>query len=279
MDNDQRIKKYRVAGGGSIQLHVEETGNPKGRPLLFIHGFCQSQWVWRAQTKSYLANEFRIVTMDNRGHGLSDKPRDAYGDSKVWADDLQAVIDTLHLDSPILIGWSYGGLIIFDYLRHYGEGRISGVNLVGARSRIGILEAVEETGEDYISLRPSLLSNNFSEGVEASEKFIKLCTNRELSPEDFYFFLGFNVIVPPYVRDGLMSRSISNDDLLPTLQKPFLISHGVAERIVLPRHAQYNARLLKNSKLSLYEDVGHMPFQENNERFNRELKNFVNSLS
>lgn len=153
------------------------------------------------------------------------------------------------------------------------------MNLVGARSRIGILEAVEETGEDYISLRPSLLSNNFSEGVEASEKFIKLCTNRELSPEDFYFFLGFNVIVPPYVRDGLMSRSISNDDLLPTLQKPFLISHGVAERIVLPRHAQYNARLLKNSKLSLYEDVGHMPFQENNERFNRELKNFVNSLS
>ena len=54
--------------------------------------------------------------MDIRGHGLSDKPRDVYGDSKLWADDVHAVITTLGLHTPVLSGWSYGGVITSDYV-------------------------------------------------------------------------------------------------------------------------------------------------------------------
>ena len=42
-------------------------------------------------------------------------------DSKLWADDVNAVIEALSLDHPILCGWSYGPLVILDYIRHYGE--------------------------------------------------------------------------------------------------------------------------------------------------------------
>jgi pimeloyl-ACP methyl ester carboxylesterase len=59
--------------------------------------------------------------MDVLGHGLSDKPRDGYTDSRLWADDINAAIEALGFDRPILCGWSYGPLIILDYLRHYGE--------------------------------------------------------------------------------------------------------------------------------------------------------------
>lgn len=90
-------KTYKVKGGGGIQLHVVEEGNPQGRPVLFIHGFSQCHLSWIRQLDSDLAREFRLVAMDMRGHGQSDKPRDAYGDSKLWADDVQGVIQSLEL--------------------------------------------------------------------------------------------------------------------------------------------------------------------------------------
>jgi hypothetical protein len=46
--------------------------------------------------------------------------------------------------------------------------------------------------------------------------------------------LGYNVCAPPYVRQGLFSRAFHNDDLLPTIRKPVLITHGSADAIVNP---------------------------------------------
>ena len=79
------MKAHTVTGGGGIKLHVEETGNPNGRPMLFIHGFSQCRLAWTKQLTSDLADDFRLVALDIRGHGLSEKPRDAYGDSQLWA--------------------------------------------------------------------------------------------------------------------------------------------------------------------------------------------------
>ena len=272
------IKSYRVSGGGGLTLYVEEAGNPRGIPLLFIHGFNQCRLAWRKQIHSSLAQDFRLVALDNRGHGLSDKPANAYGDSALWADDIQAVITGLELDRPILVGWSYGGLIIFDYLRFHGEKNIRGVNLVNARSRIGTEAALAETGAEYLALRPGFFSDNVMESIKAQEQFIRLCTYREPSPEDLYFFLGFNSIVPPYVRQGLMSRCFDNDSLLASLQIPFLITHGQEDRILPPSHALHNAGLLSRATLSWYGETGHNPFWERDERFNNELSSFALSL-
>ena len=122
---------YRVTGGGGLKLHVQETGNPHGKPILFIHGFSQCRLAWNKQLPSDLAHDFRLVAMDVRGHGWSEKPRDAYGDSQLWADDVHAVIRTLGLDHPVLSGWSYGGIMMLDYVHAYGEDQIAGTNWVG----------------------------------------------------------------------------------------------------------------------------------------------------
>ena len=102
------MKTHRIAGGAGVQLHVVETGNPQGRPILFIHGASQCWLQWNRQMNSSLAEEHRLVALDMRGHGISDKPHDGYNDSKLWAEDVHAVIQALNLDHPVLrlVLWS-----------------------------------------------------------------------------------------------------------------------------------------------------------------------------
>src|SRR5215216_3679350 len=118
-----------VTGGGGVQLHVVEAGNPRGRPIVFIHGLSQCWLAWSRQLRSDLADDYRLVAMDLRGHGRSEKPRAGYADARLWADDVGAVIRALGLDRPVLCGWSYGALVILDYLRHRGEDGIGGIHL------------------------------------------------------------------------------------------------------------------------------------------------------
>jgi pimeloyl-ACP methyl ester carboxylesterase len=270
---------YTVTGGGGCQLHVEEAGNPEGRPILFIHGYSQCRLSWSRQMQSDLADDFRLVAIDNRGHGLSDKPRDAYGDSKLWADDIQAVITTLGLDRPILSGWSYGGVIIFDYVRTYGEDRIGGINIVAAISKLGTERALSVITPEFLALAPGFFSNDAMESVGALEALLRMVFYEVPAPADFYAMLGFNAIVPPHVREALFSRSLENDDLLAQIRKPVLITHGQDDAIVRPTAAEQHAAAIPHARLSLYPRVGHAPFWEDADRFNRELREWVASRS
>jgi non-heme chloroperoxidase len=272
------MNAHKVTGGGGLQLYVDETGNPNGRPILFIHGFSQCRLAWSKQLDSDLAQDFRLVAMDIRGHGLSEKPRDAYNDSKLWADDVQAVIQTLGLDHPVLSGWSYGGVIICDYLRFYGEDRIGGINLVGAVTKLGTDAALAVIGPDLLAHVEGLFSTDVEESVRTLQTFLRLCVYEEPSPRDLYFFLGYNMIVPPYVRQGLFSRALENDDLLPKIRKPVLITHGEKDALVLLTAAQQHAAAIRQARTSFYPNVGHAPFWEDAPRFNRELRAFAESL-
>ncbi len=269
------MKTHEIKGGGGLQLHVEETGNTRGRPILFIHGFSQCRLAYTKQMHSDLAKDFRLVAMDIRGHGLSDKPRDAYGDSKLWADDVQAVIQSLKLARPILSGWSYGGVIICDYIRFYGEDRIGGINLVGAVSKLGTDAAFALISKEFLGIAPGFFANDVQESVKSLTAFMRMCMHKAPSPQDFYLAVGYNTIVPPYVREGLFSRKLENDDLLPKIRKPVLITHGAKDAIVLPEAARQHAKAIPHAKLSVYPNVGHAPFVENAPRFNRELRAFA----
>jgi pimeloyl-ACP methyl ester carboxylesterase len=67
------MNQHTVRGGGDIALRVDETGDP----ILFGHGYTRSRLSRDEQTSSDLADEFRLVATDDRGHGLSDDPTDA----------------------------------------------------------------------------------------------------------------------------------------------------------------------------------------------------------
>jgi len=169
------MKHHMVSGGGGIQLHLVETGNSSGRPIVFVHGFSQCCLAWTRQMNSALAESYRLVAIDMRGHGLSDKPREGYADSQLWADDVQAVIQALDLNHPVLCGWSYGPLMILDYLRHYGEDSIGGVNFVGGVTKLGGDEATSVLTADFLSLIPGFFSVDAEESVRSLGALLRLC--------------------------------------------------------------------------------------------------------
>ncbi len=263
----------RVTGGAGAEIFVEEYGDRSGRPVLFIHGLSQCGLSWSGQLQSRLGSRLRLVAMDLRGHGRSDRPDD-YADSALWADDVHAVIDALELDRPILCGWSYGGVVIADYLSRYGEQAIGGINLVGAVSRLGE-PALPYFGAEFVATLPGLCSTEVQTSMSALTTFLRLTTQAEPSPEVFYRALGYTSAVPPYVRQALLSRTLVHDDVLRRLTCPVLITHGIEDRIVLPAMAEYHARLMPHARTSYYAGVGHTPFREDPARFNAELEAFA----
>jgi len=241
------MKHHMVSGGGGIQLHLVETGNPSGYPIVFVHGLSQCWLSWARQLNSALADNYRLVAIDIRGHGQSDKPREGYGDSQLWADDMHAVIQALKLDHPVLCGWSYGPLVILDYLRHYGEDSIGGVNFAGGVTKLGSDEAA------------SVLSADF------------------LSSEERYLMLGYSVSVPPYVRQALLSRSFSNDDLLPKLRKPALITHGTDDAVVKSAVIDQQMKRISGARIRMLA-TGHACFWDDAAGYNRCLQEFIEGL-
>ncbi len=272
------MKSHRITGGGGTRLHLVETGNATGRPILFIHGFSQCWLAWSRQLSSELADRYRLVAMDMRGHGLSDKPREGYADSRLWADDVNAAMQAMNLDHPILCGWSYGPLVILDYIRHYGEDSISGVHFVGGVTKLGTEQAMSVLTPEFLNLVPGFFASEIEESIRSLESLLRMFFVREISAADLYLMLGYNLSVPPYVREGLFSRSFDNDDLLPKIRTPVLITHAARDAIVKPAVVDQHKASMAHAQVHMMENVGHAAFWDDAASFNRHLRDFSESL-
>jgi pimeloyl-ACP methyl ester carboxylesterase len=272
------MKHHSIEGGGGLSLHAVDAGNPAGRPILFIHGFSQCWLSWSRQLASNLAEDYRLVALDMRGHGLSGKPRDAYGDPRLWADDIDAVIRSLRLDNPILCGWSYGPLVILDYIRHHGEDDIGGIHLVGAVTGLGTEKVLAVLSPAFLALVPGFFASDVEQSARSLEALLRLCVVNEPSAEDVYLTLGFSLSVPPWVRQGLFSRSFDNDDLLPKIRKPVLITHGTKDAVVNPVVVEEHKAAMPHAQIHLMEDLGHAPFWDDARAFNDRLRAFAEAL-
>lgn len=269
------VKLRTVQGSGGVELCVAEAGNPEGRPVVLVHGFCQSHESWESQLHSALGLDFRLVAPDLRGHGRSGKPEDAYANSRIWAEDLHAVITTLGLKRPVLVGWSYGGVVLTDYLRHHGQENVAGVHFVGALTRLGKPEFFADFGGEFLQLLPTLLSPDADQGRQALETFADLLSQRPLEPQQRAAVLRYSSVVPLHVRLGIGQRVVDGAEVLRGLKVPVLATHGEADRVVLAETSRHIAALAPNAELSLYPGVGHSPFMEDAGRFNEELARFV----
>lgn len=91
----------------SIKICYEERG--KGEPVILIHGFGVTKEEWIAQFVP-LSEHFRVIRLDNRGAGKSDRPNEPYF-MEMFADDVVGLMDYLKIDKAHIIGWSLGGMI------------------------------------------------------------------------------------------------------------------------------------------------------------------------
>lgn len=269
------MRTHTVTGGGGVGLHVVESGPAAAPPVLLLHGYSQCHRSWREQFDSALADEFRLVAVDSRGHGQSEKPHDAYGDTDLWADDVRAVVESLDLSDVVLVGWSYAGLTALDYLSVYGTDRVAGLNLVGAVSAIGTEAATALLGRTYLDLMDGMTSTDAEECIEALGAFVRLCRHDEMPLDEFHRTLGYSAVTPPRVRDALRARTVDHEDVLEALDVPLSLTHGVEDRIVDVAIVDRHADLADDVRTARYPGVGHAPFVERPDRYDEELRAFV----
>jgi pimeloyl-ACP methyl ester carboxylesterase len=272
------MQNHTILGGEGVHLHLVEAGNPRGRPILFLHGLSQCWLTWQRQLESDLADDYRLVAMDLRGHGLSEAPVGGYADSAVWAADVRAALEGLQLDHPVLCGWSYGPLVTLDYVRHCGDGGLGGVVFVGGVTKLGSPAALSVLTPEFLGLVPGFFSTDVSESVRSLDGLLGLCFLRPLSPEERFLMLGYAVSVPPGVRQALLSRPLDNDDLLPTIRTPTLIVHGAEDRVVQPTVVEQHKAGIPQAQIHLMGHAGHAAFWDDAPAFNHRLRSFCQGL-
>jgi non-heme chloroperoxidase len=267
------MKVQEVRGGGGLRLHVREWGKADGPPILFIHGLSQNHLCWARQYQSTLADEFRLVAYDLRGHGMSQAPLEPehYTDGRLWADDVAAIIEQLGLDRPVLVGWSYGGFIICDYLRAHGQDRIAAVDLVAGAVKLGPAAFGTLIGPGFLDHFADATADDLPTNIRGMRGLVKGWPATPYPPEEVETLLCSAMTVPARIRANLAAREIDGDDVLRTLRVPALVTQGRADTVVLPAMAEHVLATCPAAEPSWYDGVGHTPFLEAPERFNREL--------
>ena len=283
MESRQMItprQTHTVTGWDGVPLHVPEYGAAEGRPVVLIHGWSQSHQSWTRQLTGPLAAQCRLIVPDLRGHGLSGKPAGAeqYDNSAPWAGDTHAIIATLRLDKPLLVGWSMGGWVVQDYLRVHGDRAISGFSLVGSSATTGRhspVEALERRENDTAVRATGMYGDELGANLAATVAFVKACFATPPTPDDLATMVGFNMLCPPHVRAAARKR---HEDYRPDLAKttvPALVQWGVHERLVVDPMQRQTVAALPNGRGIEYAHSGHAPFWEEPDTFNIHLLDFI----
>jgi non-heme chloroperoxidase len=265
-----------VRAPDGTRLAVYEWGNAAGPEVLLVHGFAQCHLCFAPQFRSALATHCRLVAYDQRGHGASDQPRDAaaYQGSRVWADDLAAVLAAKRLERPVLVGWSMGGRVIRQYLMNHGDARLAGINFVASQ----VIEDPRCRGPAAPKVPPE--GQSLEAEIDAAIAFLDGCYGKKPSEADFRRALAYNMMVPATVRRAIAGWSTDASQTIAALRKvrvPTLVTHGRKDTVVLPAAADMTLAAIPHARLSWFDDCGHSPFCEDASRFNDELMAFVQS--
>ena len=156
-----------------LGLNVREW-HGEGRHFLLVHGLSSNARTWDGVAARLAGQGHRVVAVDQRGHGLSDKPDDGYSFDEVTA-DLRELIAGMKLHRPVVAGQSWGGNVVLDLAARF-PGLTSGVVLVDG----GFIELSSRPGATWetisVELRPPDLDGmprqQFEERVRSRHAFM-----------------------------------------------------------------------------------------------------------
>lgn len=246
----------RVTSADGTTLLVEEAGNRGAPALVFLHGIAQSRESFRDVLGGPLARDHHLVAFDLRGHGDSDKPTtdDAYAGGTRLGEDLAAVI--AGLDRPTIVAWSYGGVVVGEYLRQYGDGGLGAVVFVGAAVKLG-KAAKGLLGPTMLSNGRGLVSEDPATYLATSRTFLEGCLT---TPHDVAPLVAEMQRVPAHARRALLTRT---EDFAPELaasKLPFATIHGAEDTVILPAMSEAVAAAHPATRAIVLPAVGHAPW-------------------
>lgn len=259
-----------VSSDGTPIAYLER-GRVGAPPLVLLHGWAQSADCWGAEVLDGLAATHHVLAPDLRGHGRSGAPWGGYDEPAAWAADLDAVLVAAGVTAPpVLVGWSYGGLVACDWLRCGGVA--AGLVLVGAVTGLGRGRAGGRVGAAMRAAMPDGLSGDPAVAVPALATFAGAMTT---DGPQVQALLGASLATPPRVRAALFARTCDSDEVLAGFVGPSLVLHGTADAVVDLSAGEHAAGLLPAARASWWEGTGHAPFLQDPARFVAEVAGLV----
>ena len=248
------------------EIFYKDWGPREAQPIMFHHGWPLSSDDWDAQMLFFLANGYRVIASDRRGHGRSSQISSGH-DMDHYASDASAVAEHLDLHDAIHIGHSTGGGQVARYVAQYGQpqGRVAKAVLVAAVPPLMVKTEANPDGtpiDVFDGFRTALAANR-------SEFF------RAVAAGPFYGFNRDGVtpsqpIIDNWWRQGMMGSALAHyegikafsetdqTEDLKSITVPVLVLQGDDDQVVPYTDAAIKQHeLLANSTLKIYEGYPH----------------------
>ncbi|TCW84280.1 alpha/beta hydrolase [Burkholderia sp. SRS-46] len=266
----------------SVDIFYKDWGPRDAQVIFFHHGWPLSADDWDAQMLFFLAQGYRVVAHDRRGHGRSSQVWDGH-DMDHYADDVAAVVNHLGVQGAVHVGHSTGGGEVAHYIARHGEDRVSKAVLISA-------------------VPPIMVKTESNPGGLPKEVFDNLQAQLAANRAQFYYdipagpFYGYNRpdakpaegVVWNWWRQGMMGSAkahydgivaFSQTDFTEDLKAitiPALVMHGDDDQIVpYADSGPLSANLLRNGTLKTYAGFPHGMPTSNAETINADLLAFV----
>jgi pimeloyl-ACP methyl ester carboxylesterase len=254
-------------------MHYRDGG--KGKPIVFVPGFAATVDAWNYQMAD-LHPRYRVLTLDMRGHGQSDKPATEYTYDEMCR-DLSAFLRQLDLKGATLVGWSMGAGVTLKYLLdHNSDGRISRAVMVNPATPHFKKTATEPFGMDEAAAAASLegVRRMYPETMAAFASANFHRTDLESTKQMFYRSW---LEQPAYVAAKYFKTLLDTDlrDRCKDVKVPLLICQGRHDQVCDPRWAEYIQQRVSGSKLVWFENSGHSLMVEEPDKLSTELAMFV----
>jgi non-heme chloroperoxidase len=265
-----------------VDIYYKDWGPRDGQPIVLSHGWPLSADSWESQMFFLSDQGYRCIAHDRRGHGRSSQPWDG-NDMDHYADDLAQLIDHLHLEEVVLIGFSTGGGEVARYVGRHGTRRIAKLGLISAVPPL-MLKAADNPGgiplDVFDSFRASQVANR-------AQFFLDIPSGP---------FYGYNRpgatpsqgLIESWWMQGMMGghkntydsiKAFSETDFradLAKFDKPTLIIHGDQDQVVpIDVGGRASAKLLPYARLLVYEGAPHGLTDTHKERVNADLLAFI----
>lgn len=258
---DIRSGFYRASDG--VRLHYLEAGS--GPAIVFQPGWTMPAEIWEPQIRHFSA-KYRVVALDPRSQGKSDKPAEGhYLDRR--ARDIRDAVAQLRLAPAVLAGWSMGVPEILTYIERFGTGTVKAVVLVDGN-----------VGEDPDAARTRRIWQFFVGMQEDRRKFAHAFARsmfRKPQPEEYLRRVTeASLAMPTNSAVAALANVMMQGDWRPTLAKIDRPVLYVATPQLEPSAKAVKARL-PAARVEIFEDCGHALFVDDPARFNRTLESFL----
>lgn len=264
-----------ITASDSTRLYYDEQG--EGRPLVMIHGWTFSGKFFYRNVEA-LAHSARVITVDLRGHGNSEKPDHSYRIARLSA-DLRDLIEALKLEDVTVLGWSIGCPVIWSYMELFGTAYLRNAIFVqqtpcqffSSDWKFGHASCYDQAGLADTVRTLTLTPDAFD------EKNLSDCLATALEPSERAMLLAEMAKSPAHARAAMMSDHTHHDwrDILPHLALPSLMLIAEKDAVLVPEGPDWVPQNMPNCDSVRFTESSHMVFLDETEKFNRVVTEFL----